>query len=292
MQGVIIKAISGFYYVETDKGIIECKARGRFRNDGTSPVVGDRVIINLSGKSGTIESINERKNMLSRPPIANIDKLFIVSSAVIPAPNTVLIDRMTSICEYKNIEPIIVFNKTDLGEVESLKKIYLNAGFKTIVCSALTGEGIDEIKKELSGCICAFTGNSGVGKSSILNLIFSTLNLSTSDVSEKLGRGRHTTRHTELFSHEFGGYVADTPGFSSVENDKFDLEFRDLLPTLFRDFEKHRQICKFHDCKHVAEKGCGVIEAVKAGEIEKTRYDSYLAIYNELRDVKPWEVRG
>ncbi|MBR6743352.1 MAG: ribosome small subunit-dependent GTPase A [Clostridia bacterium] len=291
MQGVIIKAISGFYYVETDKGIIECKARGRFRNDGTSPLVGDRVIINLSGKSGTIESINERKNMLSRPPIANIDKLFIVSSAVIPAPNTVLIDRMTSICEYKNIEPIIVFNKTDLGEVESLKKIYLNAGFKTIVCSALTGEGIDEIKKELSGCICAFTGNSGVGKSSILNLIFSTLNLSTSDVSEKLGRGRHTTRHTELFSHEFGGYVADTPGFSSVENDKFDLEFRDLLPTLFRDFEEHRQTCKFHDCKHVAEKGCGVIEAVKAGEIEKTRYDSYLAIYNELRDVKPWEVR-
>ncbi|MBO5909140.1 MAG: ribosome small subunit-dependent GTPase A [Clostridia bacterium] len=291
MQGIIIKAISGFYYVETDKGIIECKARGRFRNDGTSPLVGDRVIINLSGKNGTIESINERKNMLSRPPIANIDKLFIVSSAVIPAPNTVLIDRMTSICEYKNIEPIIVFNKTDLGEVEPLKKIYLNAGFKTIVCSALTGEGIDEIKKELGGYISAFTGNSGVGKSSILNLIFSELKLSTSDVSEKLGRGRHTTRHTELFRHEYEGYVADTPGFSSVENDKYDLEFRDLLPTLFRDFEEHMQTCKFHDCKHIAEKGCGVIEAVKAGKIEKTRYDSYLSIYNELRDIKPWEVR-
>ena len=291
MQGIIVKALSGFYYVETDKGVFECKARGKFRNQNTSPLVGDRVVISVSGKSGTIETIEERKNMLTRPPIANIDKLFIVSGLVTPVPSTLLIDRIIAICEYKNIEPIIVFNKTDLASAEEYHCIYKNAGFKTITCSAKTGEGMDEIKVELEDCISAFTGNSGAGKSSILNAIFSSLNLSTAEISEKLGRGRHTTRHTELFRHEYDGYVADTPGFSLIDNEKDDLEFKDALPTLFRDFEEYRDSCLFHDCKHIAEKGCGVIEAVENGKIEKSRYDSFLTIYNELKDLKPWQIK-
>ena len=291
MQGIIVKALSGFYYVETDKGVFECKARGKFRNQNTSPLVGDRVVISVSGKSGTIETIEERKNMLTRPPIANIDKLFIVSGLVTPVPSTLLIDRIIAICEYKNIEPVIVFNKTDLASAEEYQCIYKNAGFKTITCSAKTGEGMDEIKAELEGCISAFTGNSGAGKSSILNAIFSSLNLSTAEISEKLGRGRHTTRHTELFRHEYGGYVADTPGFSLIDNEKDDLEFKDALPTLFRDFEEYINSCMFHDCKHVAEKGCAVIEAVQNGKIEKSRYDSFTTIYNELKDLKAWQVK-
>lgn len=291
MQGIIIKAIAGFYYVKTEKGVIECKARGRFRNDGTSPLVGDVVLISLDGDKGTVEEILTRKNALMRPPVANLDKLFIVSSSVTPVPNTLLIDRMTVICEYKNIQPIIVFNKSDLANVENYKNIYANSGYRSIVCSALTGEGIEEIKNELVGCFSAFTGNSGAGKSSILNLLFPKLNLSTAEVSEKLGRGRHTTRHTELFAHEYDGYVADTPGFSSIENDKTDLEFKEALPNLFPDFSNYHGDCLFHDCKHISEKGCAVIEAVKEGKIEKTRYDSYCSIYNELKDMKPWEIK-
>lgn len=291
MQGKIIKALSGFYYVETEEGIIECKARGKFRNENTSPLVGDRVEISLSGEKGTIERVEERKNMLTRPPVANIDKLFIISGLVTPVPNTLLIDRIIAICEYKNIEPIIVFNKTDLASAEEYESIYKNAGFKTITCSAITGEGMNQIKQELISCVSAFTGNSGAGKSSILNSIFSSLNLNTAEISEKLGRGRHTTRHTELFKHEYDGYVADTPGFSLIDNEKEDLEFRDVLPTLFRDFEEYRDSCMFHDCKHIAEKGCGVIDAVENGKIEKTRYESFKAIYNELKDIKPWQIK-
>ena len=291
MQGIITKAIAGFYYVETEQGVIECKARGRFRNIGTSPLVGDMVFICLDGEKGTIEEIATRKNELVRPPIANLDKIFIVSSSVTPAPNPLLIDRMTAICEYKNIEPIIVFNKVDLADVETFKNIYANSGFKTIVCSAVTGEGIGEVKKELADCISAFTGNSGAGKSSILNLLFPNLNLSTANVSEKLGRGRHTTRHTELFAHEYSGYVADTPGFSSFENDRNDLDFKETLPTLFRDFTDYIDGCLFHDCKHIGEKGCAVIEAVQTGKIEKSRYGSYTTIFDELKDTKPWEIK-
>ena len=292
MQGIIVKAIAGFYYVKIDEAIIECKARGRFRNSGTSPLVGDIVSISLDGNKGAIEEVIPRKNFLLRPPIANLDKLFIISSSVTPTPNTLLIDRMTVICKYKGIDPIIVFNKSDLADLEAYKQIYLNAGFKTIVCSAVTGEGIDEIKSELSGCVSAFTGNSGAGKSSILNLLFPHLKLNTAEVSEKLGRGRHTTRHTELFSHNYDGFVADTPGFSAIENEKSDIDFKEALPTLFPDFYDFFDKCRFHDCKHISEKGCGVLEATLSGQIQKTRYDSYCAIYNELKDIKPWEIKS
>ncbi|MBE6781608.1 MAG: ribosome small subunit-dependent GTPase A [Ruminococcaceae bacterium] len=291
MTGLIVKALSGFYYVETEKGIIECKARGKFKSAGQTPLVGDRVEISVLGKQGTVDKICERKNMLFRPPLANIDKLFIVSSSVTPAPNTLLIDRMTAICEYKGIKPVILFNKNDLEDVSSWCNIYKNAGYKTIACSAVKGEGIGEIREELKDCISAFTGNSGAGKSSLLNIIFPNLELSTGEVSSKLGRGRHTTRHTELFCHSFGGYVADTPGFSSLEADKDDLNFKESLSGLFPEFSAFASDCRFTDCAHIGEKGCAVCRAVENQEIERTRYASYKTVYDELKDVKAWNIR-
>lgn len=291
MKGLIIKALSGFYYVETQEGVIECKARGKFRNIGESPLVGDRVNITTANGKGTVDEIDERKNKLFRPPVANIDKLFIISSSVVPTPNTLLIDRMTAICAYNGIEPVIVFNKNDLERVDYWCGIYHSAGFKTISCSAVTGEGVEEIRKELVSSVSAFTGNSGAGKSSILNVLFPRLKLSTGDISDKLGRGRHTTRHTELFAHEYGGYVADTPGFSSIEVDKDDIVFKESLCDLFPEFEEFRYDCRFPDCAHIGEKGCAVCEAVKDGKVQKTRYDSYKTIYEELKDVKAWNIK-
>lgn len=291
MKGLIFKAISGFYYVLADGKTFECKARGNFRNKGESPLVGDTVEIAVqNGDKGVIESIYERKNSLIRPAVANIDKLFIVSSFVTPAPNTLIIDRLTAICAFYSITPIIVFNKCDLGDLTSFKEIYNNSGFKTLVVSAQTGEGIDKLKNELEGCISAFTGNSGVGKSSLLNVIFPKLNLQTGEVSDKLGRGRHTTRHTELFAHEFNGYVADTPGFSSLDTLYFSIEFKERLIDCFPDFSDFVCDCRFADCAHIGEKGCGVAKAVKDGKIEASRYQSYTAIYNELKDLKSWQV--
>ena len=291
MNGLIVKALSGFYYVETEQGIIECKARGKFRNKNESPLVGDKVEISLTGNKGTVDKIFSRKNELSRPPVANIDKLFIVSSSVTPTPNALLIDRMTAICAYKNIEPVILFNKNDIEDVSKWCNIYNKAGFKTIACSAKSGEGVEEIKVELKNCISAFTGNSGAGKSSLLNVIFKDLNLSTGDVSDKLGRGRHTTRHVELFAHEFDGYVADTPGFSSLENEKNDLEFKEGLGGFFSEFSTFDGECRFTDCAHTGDKGCAVCAAVERGEIEKSRYQSYITIFNELKDLKAWNIK-
>lgn len=292
MDGLIVKAISGFYYVETEDGLVECKARGKFRNDKTSPLVGDRVSVTVSGKTGAVEKIYDRKNQLFRPPLANLDKLFIVSSSVTPTPNTLIIDRMTAICARFSIDPIILFNKNDLEDVTPWCRIYENSGFKTVACSAVSGEGIPEIIKELEGCVSAFTGNSGAGKSSLLNRVFPDLDLATGQVSDKLGRGRHTTRHTELFRHDFGGYVADTPGFSSLEADREDLEFKERLAEFFPEFESFADECLFGDCAHVGEKGCAVCGAVAEGEIEQTRYTSYKTMFEELKDLKAWNIKN
>ena len=291
MRGIILKAISGFYYVECDEKIYECKARGRFRSEKITPLVGDRVEFTPDRDKGTVDEVLPRKNELARPPVSNIDKLFIVSSAKTPSPSALLIDRLTALCAYKNIEPIIVFNKNDLEDLSAWCAIYKNAGFKTISCSAKSGEGIDEIRKELENSVSAFSGNSGAGKSSLLNVIFKDLKLSVGEVSEKLGRGRHTTRHCELFRHEFSGYVADTPGFSSLEPDKDDLGFKEALADCFPEFESYSGACRFADCLHIGEKGCAVCEAVKNGELEKTRHASYLTIYEELKDVKAWNIK-
>lgn len=292
MNGIIIKALSGFYYVSYKEEIYECKARGSFRKSGVSPLVGDSVEFSKTeNDKGIIEKILERKNSLIRPPVANIDKLFIVSSFTLPTPNTLIIDKMTVIARRNNIEPIIVFNKCDMGDFSELKGVYTDAGFKTYVVSADTGEGMKELENELKGSISAFTGNSGVGKSSILNNLFGSDFIATGEISEKLGRGRHTTRHTQLYILPFGGFVADTPGFSSLEIDSFDYTLKEQLAEYFEDFEPFCDDCKFTGCTHTKEKGCAVIEAVKDKKIAQSRHDSYIQLFDDLKDLKPWNVK-
>lgn len=292
MNGIILKAVSGFYYVESHGTVYECKARGSFRKSEVSPLSGDRVEFELSGEnSGIVTEILPRKNFLNRPPIANIDKLFIVSSFSNPAPNTYLIDKLTAIAEINGIEPVIVFNKCDTGDFSEWERIYIHTGFKTFTVSALTGEGTNLIKEELKDGINAFTGNSGVGKSSLLNRILPEISLNTGDISEKLGRGRHTTRVTELISLDYGGYVADTPGFSSLEYTGNVIEFKEKLPTLFPDFGDSIYGCRFTSCTHTGETGCAVAEAVKNGDIEESRLTSYKRLFEEFKDLKPWNAR-
>ena len=291
MNGIIIKAISGFYYVSDGEKTYECKARGRFRESGVSPLVGDRVEFERTEEQkGIVTAVLPRKNLLSRPPVANIDKLFIISSYEKPAPNAYIIDKLTALAEYKEIEPVIVFNKCDMGSFEEWECIYRKAGFRVYTVSAENGEGIGALKAELKNYISAFTGNSGVGKSSILNALFDGLNLETDAVSEKLGRGRHTTRHTELFSLPEGGFVADTPGFSSLEYECNDYTFKENLVYCFRDLSEYADGCKFTTCTHTVEKGCNIIKAVENGKIAESRHKSYVTLFEELKDLKPWNT--
>ena len=292
MNGIIIKALSGFYYVFSEERTYECKARGSFRKSGVSPLVGDRVEFSLTenGK-GIIDSILERKNCLVRPPVANIDKLFIVSSYTLPSPNTLIIDKMTVIARHNSIEPIIVFNKCDMGDFTQLALLYRKAGFKCYIVSANSGEGIKELEAELKDSVSAFTGNSGVGKSSLLNNLFGKDFIATGEISEKLGRGRHTTRHTQLYKLPFGGFVADTPGFSSLEIDSFDYTLKEKLAEYFEDFEPFTADCKFTGCTHIKEKGCAVIEAVQSEKIAQSRHNSYIQLFDSLKELKPWNAK-
>lgn len=290
INGVVQKAISGFYYVKSDGILYECKARGSFRKKGFSPLCGDNVKAEINGKNGVITEIVGRKNSLVRPPVANIDKLFVVSSSENPAPNCLLIDRITVIAESKGIEPILVFNKNDLANLDEYRDVYIKSGFKAYSVSAFDPESLRDLKEELHSSLCVFTGNSGVGKSSLLNALFPKLSLKTGEVSEKLGRGRHTTRHVELFETD-GGIVADTPGFSSLDLQKYEIILKDDLPDLFRDFAPYIGECRFSSCSHTTEKGCAVLKAVEEGEIVKSRHDSYVAIYNDIKNIKEWEIK-
>ena len=292
MTGIITKAISGFYYVTARGQLYECKARGVFRKENISPVVGDNVKITPTDSShGVLEEILPRKNYLTRPVIANLDKLFIVSAFEKPSPNALMIDRLIALCEFSSIEPIIVFNKSDLGDFSQWENIYKKSDFKVYTVSYNNKEGIEALKDELKDCICAFAGNSGVGKSSILSVLLPDISFQTGHISEKLGRGRHTTRQVELFAHPFGGLVADTPGFAAVENDRYDFKFKEELPTLFREFKPYIDNCYFTGCSHTCEKGCAVCEAVKNGEIPVSRHESYKTLYNEYKDIKPWQLK-
>lgn len=291
MTGILIKAISGFYYVNSDDEVYECKARGNFRKTGISPVVGDSVeFLRTDNTHGVIEKINERKNCLTRPLVANIDKLFIVSAYSTPSPDTLMIDRLTALAIYNNIEPIIVFNKADMGDFEAFYNIYKKSGFKTFVVSAKENQGLEPLLSEIGGCVCAFAGNSGVGKSSILNAICPNLQLKTGEVSEKLGRGRHTTRHTELFSAQ-NGFVVDTPGFATIDNNENLYDFKNSLAHCFPDFCEYISDCKFTSCMHINEKGCNLIDAVGQGKVQKSRHESYVALMNELKDVSAWNCK-
>ncbi len=292
INGIIIKGIGGFYYVEAADGkIYECKARGVFRKEKLSPLVGDKVTISINENAeNTIDEIMPRKNALTRPPVVNIDNLIIVVSTVEPKPSTLVIDKLIAVAEHKNIEPIIVITKSDLASAQEIFDIYTLAGFKTIIVSNETKDGVDEVKAVLKDKISALTGNSGVGKTSLLNNLDETLALKTAQISKKLGRGRHTTRQAELY-RVCDGFVVDTPGFSSFEIDKSDIILKDELVYCFRDFSDYIEKCKFYpSCTHTADKGCAVVEAVNEGKISKSRHNSYVQLYNEVKDIKEWNL--
>ena len=291
-KGIVLKGIGGFYYVETTNGIVECKAKGKFRNLNQTLFPGDRVEIenDFSGK-GRIVDILTRKSFLLRPTVANLDKLFLVVSIDKPKPNLFLIDNLIAILEFKKIEPIIIITKTDLADSRWICDIYLNSGFKVYHVNNINGSGSMSVKAELIGSISAFSGNTGVGKTSLINKLFPELEQKTSDISEKLGRGKHTTRHVELFRLSEGGYVADTPGFSTIDTWKYDLIKKEDLQYCFREFLPYLGKCRFTGCSHTSEKGCLILEAVHDGIIKGSRHNSYCQLYEKAKNIKEWELK-
>lgn len=291
-KGIILKGIGGLYFVETADAVFECRARGIFRKIGEKPLAGDNVEIHIAsdGAENTIEKIYPRSSELMRPPVANIDRLFILSSIREPSPNTLIIDKMTAIACSKNIEPVVVITKDDLGDTSEFRDIYEKAGIPFFSVSSRDGRGVGEIKAMLKGHISAFAGNTGVGKSSLLNLIDPELALKTGEISDKLGRGRHTTRAVELYPL-CGGYVADTPGFSSLTGENSEIIPIDELPFCFPEFEEYLGKCRFTTCRHINDKGCEIVKAVEDGKISVSRHKSYAALYNEAKDIKEWEKK-
>lgn len=289
--GRIIRSISGFYDVQTSNGLVSCRARGILRKNGESPLTGDMVEITVERGKGMVEKILPRKNSFVRPAVANVDALVVFASNVNPVTEPFLIDRVAAIAGDQEVPVYICVNKYDLDPAVDLVRIYQNAGFPVITTSAETGEGVAELRQLLEGKLTAFTGNSGVGKSSILNRLCPELALPTGEVSEKLGRGRHTTRHVELYRLGEGTYVADTPGFSSFDTDQMDVILKEDLQYAFPDFGRLLGKCQFHDCSHRKEPGCAVTAALAAGEIEQTRYDSYLRLYEKASQIKTWELK-
>ena len=289
--GRIVRSLSGFYDVQTDDGIVTCRGRGSLRKGNQIPLTGDMVEITVEHGKGMVEKILPRKNRFIRPAVANVDALVVFAANVNPVTEPYLIDRVAAIAGDQNVQVIICINKCDLDPAVDLEKIYRNAGFCVIRASAQTGEGVEQLRQLLQGKVTAFTGNTGVGKSSMLNRLCPNLALATGEVSEKLGRGRHTTRHVELYPLDEETYVADTPGFSSFDTDQMDVLLKENLQYAFTDFAPYLGQCQFHDCSHRAEPGCRIRQCVETGEIEKTRYDSYLRLYEKACQIKPWELK-
>ena len=292
MEGTIIKALSGFYYVSCGENVYECKARGRFRLDGTSPLVGDKVcfVTDSSGK-GFIEKVYDRKNSFIRPAVANIDALVFVAANTNPITDPFLIDRVSVIAEEACCELIVCINKVDIDPADELYAIYTGSGFTTRRTSAATGEGIPELRAVLDGKICAFTGNSGVGKSSLLNSISPEFNIEVAAVSNKLGRGKHTTRHVELYNIGDATFIADTPGFASFDIKMMQNIEKQELQHDFREFKKYIGSCRFNDCAHFEEPGCAVTDALRRGEIMPSRYQSYKRLYELSAQSNFWEAK-
>ena len=289
-EGIIMKALSGFYYVDDGNDIVTCRGRGKLRRDKVTPLVGDRVRFTpTENGAGALEEILPRRNEFYRPAVANIDQLVIIASQANPVTDPFLIDRVAAIAALKDCEVVVVLNKCDLDPADDLYGIYEAAGFRTLRVSAETGEGLEELKTVITGKLSAFTGNSGVGKSSILNALDPEFRLKVGEVSDALGRGRHTTRHVELFTLSCGAEIMDTPGFSSFETDELNLELKHRLPETFRDFVPYLDDCRFVGCSHTKEKGCAVLDALKAGKIRKSRHESYLRLHEELKPLKEWQ---
>lgn len=290
MQGKIIKGIAGFYYVHVaESGIYECKAKGIFRKQNIKPLVGDDVeidIINREEHTGNVVKILPRKNELIRPAVANVDQAVVIFAAARPAPNFNLLDRFLIMMEYQHIPAVICFNKMDLAkqdELDKLRKAYETSGYEIVFTSAEAQSGIEQVRKLLKGKTSTVAGPSGVGKSSLINLLAPEANMETGAISEKIDRGKHTTRHAELIPIERGTYIMDTPGFSSLSVEFYEKE---TLGTLFPEFEQYEKYCRFNGCSHISEPDCGVKDALHEGKISQIRYDDYVEIYEELKNKK------
>ena len=292
VEGIIMKALSGFYYVAAEEQIIDCKARGRFRLDGSSPLVGDRVQCSLDANGkGRVDVVHERKNWFIRPAVANIDTLVFVAANTNPVTDPFLIDRFSVISAEAGCELVICINKTDLDPGDELYAVFTKAGFPVVRTSAETGAGIAELTRLLKGKVCAFSGNSGVGKSSILNALLPEAHIKTAEVSDKLGRGKHTTRHVELYALGEDTYIADTPGFASLDVTMTNVILKEQLQYDFPDFEPYLGKCRFMDCMHLKEPDCAVTAAVASGEISQSRYRSYARLYEISAQHKFWEYK-
>lgn len=289
-KGTILKGIGGFYYVESADGIFECKAKGKFRNQRITPLAGDKVLFTVNDSAeNTIDEIEKRKNELHRPPVANIDALMIVVSCAEPSPNFLVIDKMTVLAQKNNIEPVVIITKSDLHSSDEIESIYSKTPFKIFKFSKDDYTQADELLSFISGKLVAFTGNSGVGKSTLLNHLCPSLSLQTGEISQKLGRGRHTTRHAEIF-HVADGMIIDTAGFSSVDFLASKELLKDDLQFYFPEFSEALSLCRFTGCSHVADKGCEICRMVEQGIISESRHNSYVSLYNELKNVKQWQV--
>ena len=288
-QGTIVRAMSGFYDVDTGTETVRCRARGKFRKEGLTPLVGDGARFLRSGDQGYLQELLPRKNHFIRPAVSNVDALVMLAAQVNPVTEPFLIDRVAAIAAVQGVELILALNKCDLDPAEKLFEIYRDTGMQVLRVSAKTGEGVDDLKKLLSGRLVAFTGNSGVGKSSLLNRLYPEAHMPVGEVSEKLGRGRHTTRHTELFSLPDGTRIMDTPGFSAFDTDQMDLGEPSQLCLAFPEFAPYLGRCRFDDCAHVKEQGCAVLEALRAGAIQSSRHESYVRLYEKAKEIKAWE---
>ena len=288
MNGYIVKGIGGFYYVKTPDGIVECKPRGIFRKQKITPVAGDEVTLETENDAAVIAQIEPRKNVFVRPPVANLDVLFLVASTTQPTPSTLVLDKLSAIAVDKGVQPVVVCTKSDLAEADFLANAYAKSTLPFIRIDYESGAGLDEVKQWINSRLCAFCGNSGVGKSTLLNALLPDAARETSAISQKLGRGRHTTREVTIFE-AYGGRIADTPGFASLEANRAGFIPKENLEHAFPEFGPYLGQCQFTGCSHRSEKGCAVRAALAEGKLSQTRYDSYCAMYDEVKDVKDWQ---